>query len=211
MSKVVLYARVSTTDQNLAHQEAQARTAGFQITDVVADHGVSGVSTKLEERPNGRRLFDMLREGDTLVVRWVDRLGRNYEDVTDTMREFIRRGVVIKTVINGLTFDGATADPMQRAVRDALIGFMAAMAQAEAEVKKEARKAGIAAAQAIEGRYLGRKPSYSRDEMIAVLDMFGLGRGVSDIAKATGLSRQAIYRIKDDPMAAEKALSAWGL
>lgn len=211
MSKIVLYARVSTADQNLAHQEAQARSAGFELTDVVSDHGVSGVSTKLQDRPNGKRLFDMLRAGDTLVVRWVDRLGRNYEDVTDTMREFIRRGVVIKTVINGLTFDGATSDPMQRAVRDALIGFMAAMAQAEAEVKKETRKAGIAAAQAIEGRYLGRKPSYSRAELTAVLDKLGLGKGASEIAKATGLSRQAVYRIKDDPAGAEKALAAWGM
>jgi hypothetical protein len=69
----------------------------------------------------------MLRAGDTLVVRWVDRLGRNYADVTDTIREFIRRGVVVRTVINGLTFDGATRDPMQQAVRDSLIAFMAAI------------------------------------------------------------------------------------
>jgi hypothetical protein len=67
---------------------------------------------------------------DVLVVRWVDRLGRNYEDVCDTNREFMRRGVVIRTVINNFTFDGATKDPMQQAVRDALIGFMAATAQA---------------------------------------------------------------------------------
>jgi DNA invertase Pin-like site-specific DNA recombinase len=52
-----------------------------------------GVSTRLSERPEGRRLFDILRSGDTLVVRWVDRLGRNYRDVTDTVREFIRRGM----------------------------------------------------------------------------------------------------------------------
>ncbi len=37
-----------------------------------------------------------LRSGDTLVVRWVDRLGRNYRDVTDTIREFMRRGVVVR-------------------------------------------------------------------------------------------------------------------
>ena len=42
----------------------------------MADRGVSGVSTHLCERPEGRRLFDILREGDALVVRWVDRLGR---------------------------------------------------------------------------------------------------------------------------------------
>ncbi|PKR88125.1 recombinase [Pleomorphomonas diazotrophica] len=210
MSKVVLYARVSTKDQNLSLQEVQARAAGFEITDVVADHGVSGVSTKLAERPNGRRLFDMLRAGDTLVVRWVDRLGRNYEDVTDTMREFMRRGVIIKTVINGFTFDGATKDPMQRAVRDSLIGFMAAMAQAEDEVRKEARRGAIEAAKAIEGKYLGRKPSYSREGLTTVLDMLSLNKGASEIAKATGLSRQAVYRIKEDPAGAEKALVAWG-
>ena len=59
------------------------------------------------------------------MVRWVDRLGRNYQDVTDTIRHFMRQGVIIKTVINGLTFDGATTDAMQEAVRDALIAFMA--------------------------------------------------------------------------------------
>jgi putative DNA-invertase from lambdoid prophage Rac len=46
-------------------------------------------------------------------------------------RQFMRRGVVIRTVINNFTFDGATKDPMQQAVRDALIGFMAATACAE--------------------------------------------------------------------------------
>jgi len=75
--------------------------------------------------------------GDVLVVRWVDRLGRNYEDVCDVIREFMRRGVVIRTVINNFTFDGATKDPMQQAVRDALIGFMAATAQAR---KRRRRK-----------------------------------------------------------------------
>jgi DNA invertase Pin-like site-specific DNA recombinase len=53
-------------------------------------------------------------------------------------------GVIIRTVINGLTFDGATQDPMQQAVRDSLIAFMAAMAQSQTEATKEAQKAGIA-------------------------------------------------------------------
>jgi putative DNA-invertase from lambdoid prophage Rac len=98
------------------------------------------------ERPEGRRLFDMLRMGDVLVVRWVDRLGRDYADVTEVIRQFMARGVVIKTVINKLTFDGATQDPMQQAVRDALIAFMAAMAEAN----REAHRAGIAHANANE-------------------------------------------------------------
>jgi DNA invertase Pin-like site-specific DNA recombinase len=128
--KTILYARVSTTDQTIEHQKTQAEAAGFQIDLVVSDNGVSGVNATLKERPEGRRLFDILRAGDTLVVRRVDRLGRNYGDVCDTIREFMRRGVVVKTVINGMVFDGSTKDPMQMAVRDSLIGFMAAMSQA---------------------------------------------------------------------------------
>ena len=139
MTQTVFYARVSTADQTLDHQVTQAAKAGFKIDRVVADHGVSGVSTRLADRPEGKRLFDMLRHGDVLVVRWVDRLGRNYQDVTDTIRSFMRQGVVVKTVINGMTFDGATSDPMQEAVRDALIAFMAASAQAQAEATKEAQ------------------------------------------------------------------------
>jgi putative DNA-invertase from lambdoid prophage Rac len=87
--------------------------------------------------------LDKLRAGDVLVVRWVDGLGRNYEDVCDTIREFMRRGVVIRTVTNNFTFDGATKDPMQQAVRDTLIGFMAATAQAQAKATKAAQRAGI--------------------------------------------------------------------
>ena len=157
----VLYARVSGTEQTIEHQRTQAEQAGFTLDEVISDNGVSGVSTKLAERPQGRRLFDLLRSGDTLVVRWVDRLGRNYEDICETIREFMRRGVVIRTVINGMTFDGATKDAMQRAVRDALIAFMAATAQAQAEATKEAQRAGIAHAKANWGAraYKGRKPS----------------------------------------------------
>jgi putative DNA-invertase from lambdoid prophage Rac len=87
---IVLYARVSTVEQTIEHQLTQATQAGFKIDKVVADDGVSGVSIRLAERPEGRRLFDMLRAGDTLVMRWVDRLGRNYADVCDTIREFMR-------------------------------------------------------------------------------------------------------------------------
>src|SRR5215212_1193549 len=206
--KTILYARVSTADQTIAHQRKQAEAAGFKIGTVVADGGVSGVHTRLADRPEGRRLFDMLRAGDMLVVRWVDRLGRNYADVTDTIREFMRRGVVVRTVINGMTFDGATRDPIQQAVRDALIAFMAATAQAQAEATKEAQRAGIDHAKD-SGVYRGRKPSFTRDQLRAAQDMLSQGAGVSAIASSTGLTRQTIYRIKDDPVGAEAILAKW--
>jgi putative DNA-invertase from lambdoid prophage Rac len=211
--KTILYACVSTLDQTIGHQEAQARAAGFAIDHVVADEGLSGLRVPLAERPQGRRLFDMLRSGDTLVVRWVDRLGRNYADVMDIIREFMRRGVIVRTVINGLSFDGATTDPMQQAVRDALIAFMAATAQAQAEATKEAQRAGIerAKANAQESKYRGRKPSYSRPQFEAVRDMLNQGTGVGSVAAATGLSRQTVYRIRDNAAGAEAALAEWGM
>ena len=143
----------------------------------------------------------MLRQGDTLVVRWVDRLGRNYADVTDTIREFIRRGVIVRTVINGLIFDGATKDAMQQAVRDLLIAFMAATAQAQAETTKEAQKAGIAHAQAHENgtKYRGRKPTFNRRQFMLVQELLSQGVAISAIAKTTGLNRQSIYRIRASP------------
>ncbi|QTK79756.1 recombinase family protein [Agrobacterium tumefaciens] len=211
MSKTVLYARVSTIDQTLDHQRTQAEQAGFVIDEVFADHAVSGVSTRLRDRAEGKRLYDRLRRGDVLVVRWVDRLGRNYEDVTDAIRHFMREGVVIKTVINSMTFDGATADPIQQAVRDALIAFMAATAQAQAEATKAAQRAGIAAKKDDPKKYRGKKPSYSREAFEQVVNMLAIGNGASEITKATGLSRQAVLRIKHDPVASETALAKWGL
>ena len=158
----VLYARVSTIDQTAEHQRTQAEQAGFVIDHVVTDNGVSGVNTRLAERPQGSRLFECFG-WRYLVVRWVDRLGRNYEDVCDTLREFMRRRVIIRTVINGFIFDGSTREPMQMAVRDALIAFMAALGQAQHEATKAAQRAGIERAKGLAERvYRGRKPSYTR-------------------------------------------------
>jgi DNA invertase Pin-like site-specific DNA recombinase len=169
----------------------QAEVAGLKIDSVVADEGVSGVSTILAERPQGRRIHDLLRAGDVLVVPRVDRLGRNYADVTETIREFMRRGVIVRTVINAMVFDGVTTDPVQMAVCDALIGFMAATAQAQAKAKA-AQKAGTehARTQADHTAYLGRKPSYSRAQFESVVAGLDRGENVSAIAEATGLTRE---------------------
>lgn len=210
-TRTVLYGRVSTTEQTTEHQRIQAEAAGYQFDEVLFDEGVSGLTTRLADRAQGRRLFDILRRGDTLVVRWVDRLGRNYEDVSDSLREFMRRGVVVKTIINGMTFDGATEDPMQKAVRDALIGFMAALSQAQAEATKEAQRAGIALAREKSPEsYRGRKPTYRMEQVADVIRMTGEGGKVSDIAKRLGLSRQTVHRIVKSPDEAMSAAQAWG-
>ncbi len=113
---------------------------------------------------------------------------------------------------NGMTFDGSTADPMQQAVRDALIAFMAATAQAQAEATKSAQRAGIDhKRRAQPSAYLGRKPSYNRatfDRIRLALDSAS-PPSLSAIAKAERLSKQT--RLKQDPQAALAALVAWGL
>jgi DNA invertase Pin-like site-specific DNA recombinase len=85
---------------------------------------------------------------------------------------------------------------MQKAVRDTLIA-----------------KAGIEHAKGRdEAKYLGRKPSFTRQQFVTVRSMLGQDAvGIASIAKETGLSRQTVYRIKDDPAGAEAALAAWGM
>jgi putative DNA-invertase from lambdoid prophage Rac len=98
-------------------------------------------------------------------------------------------------------------------VRDALIAFMAATAQAQAEASKAAQEAAIAHAKEHDERaYLGRKPSYTRQQYNharALLSQESVG--VTRVSKETGLSRQTVYRIQDDPAGAEAALAVWGL
>jgi DNA invertase Pin-like site-specific DNA recombinase len=132
-------------------------------------------------------------------------------DVTDTVREFIRRGIRIETVINRLAFDGTTTDPMKQAIRDSLVAFMAAMAQSQSEVTKEAQKAGIAYAQAKDDgtKYRGRKPTFTCDQFATARDLLSQGVGVSAVAKTTGLKRQSIYRIQTQPEKQMAALRAW--
>lgn len=217
--KTVLYVRVSTAEQTSDHQLAQARSAGFEIADdhVITDHGVSGVKVKLAERDQGKRLFDILQAGDTLVVRWIDRLGRNYDDVKAAIETFNRKGVRVRTVINNMTFQSdydLEGDDTGKAVRNALLGFMAAMASADTKAKQEARVAGIKHVK--EGpdaarKYRGKRPSYERATMTTVQHLLTQATTVANIAKETGLSRQTVMRIRDDKEACEAALARWGM
>ena len=210
MSKTVLYVRTSTSEQTIEHQLSQAKQAGFTFDDVIEDEGVSGVSTPLAERLNGKRLFDLLRDGDTLVVRWVDRLGRNYDDIQKNIRLFLDRGVTIRTVINGMTFDAKPPDAMAKAIRDAMLSFMSAMAEAQALAMKEAQSAGIAHAKATKpDSYKGRKPSYTAAQVSLIMQKFKEGDGVNKIARDVGLSKFSVSRITRDPDKALESLSRW--
>lgn len=100
-----------------------------------------------------------------------------------------------------------------KAARNAILGFMAALAEADATAKREARQAGIAHAKAsadAERKYRGKKPSYDRTTFDAVQDLLAQRVStVSQIARETGLSRQAVLRIRDHADAADAALRRW--
>ena len=212
MSRTILYARVSTAEQTIAHQRTQAEAAGFIIDDVIEDEGVSGVQVPLAEREGGKRLFDMLRNGDVLVCRWIDRLGRNYDDIQKNMRLFLERGVTIKTVINGMTFDAKPKDAMGKAIRDAMLSFMSAMAEAQAAASKEAQAAGIAHARAMTpAKYKGRKPSFTAEQLLEIGQLSQQGVGNNEIARRVGLSKFSVSRILQDMDAASEKLAKWGL
>ena len=101
-----------------------------------------------------------------------------------------------------MTFDGATKDPIQMAVRDALIAFMAATAQAQAEATKEAQTAGIKAARQAGdagNKYRGRKPTFDVEQLHRTRELLSMGRTPSAIAVEIGIPRATVYRIKGDP------------
>ena len=192
MNRVIFYTRVSTTTQTVENQVMQAKAAGYEFNQVLSDEGVSGVSTKLQERPEGRRLFDLLRSGDTLVVRWVDRLGRDYDDITANLRALLSAGVIIKTLTNNMVFDGTVTEPLQKAVRDAQIAMLAAIAQADIEAKKEAQLYGIQRAKA-EDKYKGRKAQIDPEEVSRLRKQYG----ATEAAKRLGISRTSVYRLSE--------------
>lgn len=207
---VIFYGRVSAAGQTIEYHREQAEAAGFRIDRVLADRGVSADTMSFGERPGGKHLFFVIRRGDTLVVPWVEHLGRDFADAGETIRHFMRQGVVVRTVTGGLTFDAAATDPVQQAAQDALIAFMAVSAQAEVAAMPEIQPSAIVARLVDEqAKYRGRKPSFDRAQLTAACQMLQRASSVGDVARATGLSRQTVYRIREDQGAARMALARW--
>jgi putative DNA-invertase from lambdoid prophage Rac len=95
MSRIAYY-RVSTTDQSI---DAQRHAMGGGFDREFKDEGVSG-GVPAAARPGFASLLSFIREGDTLHVYAVDRLGRDALDVQATVRELLRRGVAVE--VHGL-------------------------------------------------------------------------------------------------------------
>ena len=87
MANTYGYARVSSADQNEARQIVALRSAGIDNAHIFIDHK----SGKDFNRPAWRRVRRTLREGDTLVIQSLDRLGRNYADMLDEWRFLVHK------------------------------------------------------------------------------------------------------------------------
>ena len=155
----IYYGRVSTLDgQTSASQYADAAAKGINPKDVFIDENVSGYHVAPMDRAQWRFVASDLRSGGTLVVRWLDRISRHYDTLHATMRDLMKDGVRVECTLNGMVFDGAEQDPTQKAVRDAILAFMAAQGEADYKNRREMQAMGIKVAKE-NGKYeaVGRK------------------------------------------------------
>ncbi|MAP62373.1 MAG: resolvase [Microbacterium sp.] len=152
MTNVIGYARVSRREQNPAAQEAELRAAG--AIKVFVDHGES---SRIAARPQWVACLDYLREGDTLLVRRLDRLGGSERIILDTLNELRQRGIDIRSLTEPQI---DTTTPMGRA----LFGIVAVFAELRIDTIRENTQRGMDHARA-QGKVIGRPSKLDADQL----------------------------------------------
>ena len=181
MTNVVGYARVSKREQNPAAQEAELRAAG--AVRVFVDRGES---SRIADRPQWLACLDYLNEGDTLLVRRLDRLGGSERIIIETLHDLDRRGVNIKSLTEPMI---DTTTPMGRA----LFGMVAVFAQLRVDTIRENTMRGLAHAKA-QGR-VGGRPSKMTPEKIAEAQRMRAERASLDhIAGVLSVGKSTVAR-----------------
>lgn len=177
------YARVSTNDQNLDLQKDELMQLGCEK---IFDEKISG---KNKERPVLKELLQMLRNGDSVVVWKLDRLGRSLRDLIDVVAEIQSRGaefISIKDSINTQTATGRFT-----------FNIFASLAEFEREIIKERTMAGLSAARA-RGRMGGRKAGLPPNSLLKAQTALVLYKKekqtIKEISEQLGLSRATCYR-----------------
>lgn len=174
------YARVSTDDQNTAMQADALKLAGCHR---VYEDKASGKSTA---RPQLEECLADLREGDTLVVWRLDRLGRSLPDLVGTVTELEARGVGFESLAEKIETTSASGK--------LIFHLFAALAEFERNLISERTKAGLAAARA-RGRFGGRKPKLDAKQIQRIKVLLGdPAVSVADLARDYGVSRTTIYK-----------------
>jgi DNA invertase Pin-like site-specific DNA recombinase len=169
--KLYGYARVSTKDQNLDRQLVALREFGVQEKQIWQDK----LSGKDFDRPSYCCLIKKLRPGDTLVIKSIDRLGRNYEEILEQWRIITKEKRVAVVVLDMPLLDTKQElDLTGTLIADIVLQLLSYVAQTEREFIRRRQAEGIAAAKA-RGTHLGRRPKQKPSEYITVYSLWRNG------------------------------------
>lgn len=154
-SMVYGYARVSSKDQNLDRQIDALTAFPVEKSNIFADKA----SGKDFERPKYRQLMKLLRSGDVLVVKSIDRLGRNYDEIIEEWRNITKHiGCFIVVIDMPLLDTRETKENVTGVfIADIVLQLLSYVAQVERENIKQRQAEGIASAKA-RGVRFGRPP-----------------------------------------------------
>lgn len=146
------YMRVSTVDQNIERQRQELIRWGIVEKNIYSDR----LSGKDFKRPSYQKLRKRLKEGDVLVVKSIDRLGRNYEEIQIEWRYIVKELKADIVIIDMPILDTRTnKDLIGTLISDIVLQLLSYVAQAEREYNRQRQAEGIAIAKA-QGKHLGR-------------------------------------------------------
>ncbi|WP_025193964.1 recombinase family protein [Enterococcus faecalis] len=196
----VAYARVSSIDQNLERQIQEFKKLGAEKIFVEKKSGAS-----IEQRPIFTEALDFVRESDIFMVEAIDRLGRNYDEIIQTVNLLKNKNV--RLIITSLPIMAeAIGNPLlDRFIKDLIVQILAMIAEQERTESKRRQAQGIKIAK-MNGIYQGRPKLYSptakdpqkRAVYRNIIEELQKGTAISKIAKEYGITRQTVYRIKKD-------------
>jgi DNA invertase Pin-like site-specific DNA recombinase len=178
-SLLIGYARVSTQDQNLELQIDALTKAGCHK---IFDDKITGTRA---ERPGLSKAQESLREGDTLVVWKLDRLGRSVKNLVDLVGELHKQGVQFKSLTDSI--DTGTASGRF------FFHVMASLAEMERELTLERTRAGLGVARQL-GRIGGRKRQMTESKIKSAKKLLASGVPPRDVASNLGVSVPTLYR-----------------
>jgi DNA invertase Pin-like site-specific DNA recombinase len=183
------YGRVSTVLQDTENQRLELANAGWAIDYWFADT-ISGKSAS-SQRPAFKELLTKIRDGETLLVAKLDRLGRDAIDVLQTVRDLGARN--IKVVVHQLGSTDLTSPAGKL-----LLSMLAAVAEMERDLLIERTQAGLTRAKA-EGKKLGRPSKITPERRSDILRSVAEGASISALARKYAVSRATIAGVKADP------------
>jgi DNA invertase Pin-like site-specific DNA recombinase len=183
-SKRVAYVRVSSVDQN---PERQLESIKAVDPDKVFTDKCSGKDTK---RPQLEAMLAYVREGDTVVVHSLDRLGRNLDDLRKAVSDLNSKGIAVQFLKEGLTFTGDDSDSSMSKL---MFNMLGAFAEFERSLIRERQREGIALAKAKGNVYRGRKPSLNTEQVEQLRGRVAAGEKKAGLARELGISRETLY------------------